>query len=157
VLLLRAQFLATPRAKRVDGLYRLSYNLLFKIIGYISLIIFIIVSFLIVREMQKNLDILLAVVAFLGLFSIFGFLFLESRVRIDFDDKHIYLYSPWRRNRIVKWVDIVEFKYAENLNIYIFKTQTQGNIYLSPYISGLNDFFERAGKEDIKNFLKLDE
>ena len=50
-------------------------------------------------------------------------LFLEFHfVRIEFDAESIYLSSPWRRRRVIRWADIVGYSYSNMNRWHILKT-----------------------------------
>lgn len=140
-------FLQKRYAKKVHNHYRLEYNIALKFFSSSMLFLGVIVNIFILQDVDNKLEIFLAIILFL---SPSGSLFLEFiRVKIEFNDKNIYLFSPWRKNRVVRWKDIVEYQYRESMQLSIFKTKSQGNIYISTSISGLDDFFARASREQV--------
>ena len=61
-------------------------------------------------------------------------------VRVEFDDKNIYTYSPWRRNRLISWDDVSGHKYV---GYHVIETNNNGSIFLHD-IDGLQGFLEEV-------------
>jgi hypothetical protein len=83
-----------------------------------------------------------------GFFALPGImLWLEFHlVRIEFDNKLIYTFSPWRTDRVILWEDIIGYAFSDLNQWHILNTSSQGKIRLSVLLSGLVTFFEALSK-----------
>jgi len=75
-------------------------------------------------------------------------------VRIGYDEKKVYCFSGWRKNRILSWSEIKSCGYSPTNKWWVIETATQGKIRIHEFISGRDSFFaamrERTGISDAR-------
>lgn len=84
-------------------------------------------------------------IGFILFFSLISVpLVLESfLVRIAFDNKYIYCFSPWRPSRQVAISELGEPYYSDAMQWWVIPTESQGYIRVQSFISGKDELFER--------------
>jgi hypothetical protein len=58
-------------------------------------------------------------------------------VRVVFSDRGIETFSPWRKNRIIAWGDVVGVSYSDAAKWHLIKTRRQGHVRLHQMMSGV--------------------
>lgn len=137
---------ARHRATDESGRNILCYGKELKIVGAVVTIFWIaliILVFMGVFEGTKE-DILWVTALFAFLTTTGIAILIEAYfVRIVYDETTITAYSPWRRDiRMIPWSDIESIRYSGMMRWYICKTKNHGNLILSSYLMGLDDFLE---------------
>ena len=85
-----------------------------------------------------------------GLFAICMILLAEFLfVRVEFDEYSIYTFSPWRKQRIIPWGDVVGYGYSDINQWHILKTAHSGSVRLSVLLSGLGTVIDELKKRKI--------
>jgi len=88
--------------------------------------------------------------AFVGgaLFLAALFLFSEFQfVRLEFDEKRIYTFSPWRKRRAIPWSAVCDDSFSKVNQWHVLKTRGYRSIRLSRLMSGLGTMREQWQKK----------
>jgi hypothetical protein len=143
-------FFIKSDVKEKDGFYVLRYNFMFKIFSYFMIIIAILLFKLI---LEKEDGIIILSVSFIILFLSAIMVFLQfNLVKIKYDNTNIYLYTPWRKNRIIQWSSLKTYTLLESRHIYRFTTHNKDIVNIPFSLSGLGGFFERFSEENVNDF-----
>jgi hypothetical protein len=62
--------------------------------------------------------------------------------RIEFDDNHIYTFSPWRRSRVIPWSSITGNTYSAFMYWHTLTTNGFGSVRVHDWLAGANDFLD---------------
>ncbi len=65
-------------------------------------------------------------------------------IRFVIDGGQVTHFSPWRRTRVIRWDNIIDYKWSGLFLWHVFRTRDQGSIRLSPYLAGVNTFLRKA-------------
>lgn len=64
--------------------------------------------------------------------------------RIIYDKTMLTVTSAWSKKRGILWDDILDYRWSDLLQGYVFYSKKSGKFYISAYISGLKGFLEKA-------------
>ncbi len=86
----------------------------------------------------------LAMIGMTSLWFVLGVPFAVEcfKVKVYFNDKEIRCYSPWRKERIVAWDELMDTKFSHMMNWWVIKTTNHGAIRLSILLKGVTEFLE---------------
>jgi small-conductance mechanosensitive channel len=67
-------------------------------------------------------------------------------VKLGYDQRFIYHYTPLRGERRVPWESVTEAGYSPLFQAHYLATRTQGKIWFSPWLNGFPEFVEYIGQ-----------
>ncbi len=111
----------------------------------------IILGFFIYAVMSKppkdNNDIKAAIALFCMPFLFLLYFYLEFfKVKIIVNDTKIIATTPWQGSREYFWSEISEITYSPSFRWFRIKSKDKKTLYISTFISGINEFFEKVVK-----------
>lgn len=83
--------------------------------------------------------------ALVALFFVLATLYLLYEaffVKLGYDQRFIYHYTPLRGERTVPWESVTEAGYSPLCQAHFLATRTQGKIWFSPWLNGFTEFVE---------------
>jgi hypothetical protein len=130
------------RRDAASGTYILEYPSLFRMLGLFCCIVMpLLLIILVIVIPFKNPEDPYAAGGMFALFFLLGLvLYLESKSRIEFDQKNLSAWSPWRGARSISWGDVADVRYSAGSQYF---TVTSGNgtkIRIHSMMRGINDF-----------------
>lgn len=123
----------------------IQYGMPLKVFAVISFIFAIYVSYLAIKAVPDRVipTTLAAILLYLASIS----LMLEFIVvNISYDGNKIYTRSPWRKSRIIPWVEIVDLKYSALTQWHVVSTRSFGYIRIHDGMNGKQTFFDEINK-----------
>ena len=153
LIVLFTYWMGSGARREVDvclGRHVLKFGWKLMLFGCLSILISFVLFFLATKG-SNSTDVwmpgTISLVFFLcGLYIILEFLF----VRIEFDDKFIYTFSPWKASRTIPWSEVTSCSYSHANHWHILRTQNSGVIRISDYLSG-RVTIERHWKRHLKS------
>ena len=124
----------------------LCYGKELKIVGSALTIFWVVMTGLVILGVFKGskeeimwVAALFVFLAFIGIATLIEGYF----VKVVYDETAVISYSPWRRDvRMIPWSDIESVRYSKIMQWYVCKTRNKGNVIVSSYLMGLNDFLD---------------
>jgi len=147
--LLLLQRLARKEATIRGNRFVLKYGWAWKAFAWFALLFFVFLGVILFSGEEVKLLTRFLLVAMLLQCS---YVLIEAYFwRVEFDEEFIYVFSPWRRLRVIPWSEVtgcaVRFKM---LNRWIhLETQKSGVIKFSPFLSGLGTLVEELDRRGI--------
>jgi hypothetical protein len=137
---------SVPRARFRNGRFIVEYRLPAKIVAWFSLAGGLFIVYVASRASVDQR----ILAAFVGgaLFLAALFLFSEFQfVRIEFDEKRIYTFSPWRKRGGIPWSAVCGDSFSKVNQWHVLKTRGYRSIRLSRLMSGLGTMREQWQKK----------
>jgi len=134
------------KAQKREGLSWVEYGRTFKVFTFIGMMIPTGLCLIWFNVEGENRSAVLYMILLFG--GLIVPLFMEAFfVRIAFDDRTVYCYSPWRPSRKVSFLELGEPSYSQSLQWWVIPTKKQGYIRLQSFISGADKFLAKVREQ----------
>jgi len=132
------------RRDTTTGRFILSYLSFFKILGLVCCIgMPVLLIILAIMVPFKNPGDPYAAGGMFAAFFLLGLiLYLESKSRIEFDEKELSGWSPWRGARSMPWSDVADVRYSPGSQYFTVTSQHGTKIRIHAMMRGVKDFHD---------------